>query len=158
MLRTPMLLFGLSLIALPAAALAQGDGAAAPAGHTVVMAADVAFEPLEVPGFDTGMELAVLYGDPMGASGLYAIRLHFPDGYRFPAHWHPKSENLTVLSGTLLLGMGTGEDPAAITEYAPGSFLHIPAENVHYGGATGETVIQLHGEAPFQINLANQGT
>jgi quercetin dioxygenase-like cupin family protein len=94
----------------------------------------------------------------MGASGPYVVRLAFPDGYRFPAHWHPQAENVTVLNGTLLLGMGAEEDPAAMTEYPPGSYLHIPAENVHYGGAKGETVLQLNGEAPFEINLANQGT
>ncbi|HEY7574296.1 MAG TPA: cupin domain-containing protein, partial [Thermoanaerobaculia bacterium] len=131
MLRTQALLFLLSSIALPMAAFAQGDTtAAAPETHVVVMAADVAYQPLEVPGFDPGMRLAVLHGDPMGASGPYVVRLAFPDGYRFPAHWHPQAENVTVLNGTLLLGMGAEEDPAAMTEYPPGSYLYLPAENV----------------------------
>jgi quercetin dioxygenase-like cupin family protein len=159
MIRIPTLLSCLALVALPGAVLAQGDvPAAVPAGHTIVMPADVAFAPIEVPGFDTGMQIAVLQGDPMGASGAYTARLSFPDGYRFPAHWHPMVENMTVLNGTILLGMGAEEDPAAMTEYAPGSFIQFPAEGVHYGGATGLTVIQLHGEAPFQINLANPGS
>src|SRR5207244_1203865 len=45
-------------------------------------------------GFDPGMKLAVLEGDP-GAKGPYVIRLQFPAGYRFPVHWHPGIENLT---------------------------------------------------------------
>ena len=29
-----------------------------------------------------------------------------PAGYKIPAHWHPTDEQVTVLSGTLALGMG----------------------------------------------------
>src|SRR5437588_6913201 len=53
------------------------------------------------PGFDPGMKLAVLHGDP-GKSGSYTIRLQLPAGYKFPLHWHPSAENLTVVSGTFL--------------------------------------------------------
>jgi len=35
------------------------------------------------PGFDPGMKLAVLSGDP-GAKGPYVVRLQFPAGYSFP--------------------------------------------------------------------------
>lgn len=149
----------LSTLVFPTAILAQ-DGAGAAdemAGHTIVTADAVAFSPLEVPGFDPGLELAVLHGDPMGEAGTYTIRLRFPDGYRFPSHWHPNAENLTVLRGSFQLGMGTDEDPSAMQTYAPGSFLHIPAESPHFGAVTGSTEIQLHGEAPFEIMLANTG-
>ena len=149
----------LSTLALPTAILAQ-DGAEAAdemAGHTIVTADAVAYSPLEVPGFDPGLELAVLHGDPMGEAGAYTIRLRFSDGYRFPSHWHPNAENLTVLRGSFQLGMGTEEDPSGMQTYAPGSFLRIPAESPHFGAVTGSTEIQLHGEAPFEIVLANTG-
>lgn len=126
-----------------------------PAEHAIVPSSDVAFEPIEVTGFDSGMEIAVIHGDPMGEAGDYTLRLAFPDGYRFPPHWHPKAEHVTVLEGTFLLGMGEMTDESAIVEYEPGAFLYIPAEDSHFGGATGRTVIQLHGEAPFEINLTN---
>ena len=44
-------------------------------------------------------------------------------------------------------------DEAEIVTYAPGSFLYIPKEDPHYGGAEEETVIQLHGMNPFKIIL-----
>lgn len=141
---------------MPAAAVAQpSDVAAEPAEHDITPAAEIAFEPIEVPGFDSGMNIAVIHGDPMGGSGDYTIRLSFPDGYRFPSHYHPKAEHVTVLEGTFLLAMGdtTGDD-STLTEYSPGAFLYIPPEDAHYGGATGKTVIQLHGEAPFEIILS----
>jgi quercetin dioxygenase-like cupin family protein len=146
--------------ALPAAAFGQDamEGAGEMESHAFLGDDAITFEPLEVPGFDPGIGLAVLRGNPMGEAGNYTIRLSFPDGYRFPAHYHPRSENLTVLSGTFLIAMGTDENPDAMEEYAPGAFLYFPPEQPHYGGAEGETVIQLHGEAPFEIILANTGT
>ena len=145
-----------TLVTSPALALAQdGQAEGAKDAHKIVRSDEVTFEPIEVPGFDSGMEIAVLYGDPGAEDGNYTIRLRFPDGYRFPAHYHPVAENLTVLSGTFLLAMGDDENWDVLKTYAPGAYLYIPPENPHYGGATGETVIQLHGRAPFQILLVN---
>ena len=107
---------------------------------------------LVVEGFDPGLKLAVIHGDPSG-TGDYTVRLQFPDGYRFPGHWHPNAEHLTVLSGSFILGMGTTVNAAGEKTYAPGDFLYIPAKQPHFGGVKGATVIQLHGIGPFTINL-----
>jgi quercetin dioxygenase-like cupin family protein len=105
-------------------------------------------------GFDPGMKLAVMHGDP-GKKGDYVVRLMFPAGYRFPVHWHPTAEHLTVVSGTFQLGMGNAADWNALKSYAPGDFLYIPARHAHFGGNTAQvaSVIQLHGEGPFQVML-----
>jgi ketosteroid isomerase-like protein/quercetin dioxygenase-like cupin family protein len=110
------------------------------------------WDDLKVTGFDPGAKIAVVHGDPAG-TGDYTIRLTFPDGYRFPVHWHPKAEHLTVVSGSFLLGMGTKVDEKALKTYSPGDFLYLPAKNTHFGGAKGVTVVQLHGIGPFAINL-----
>ncbi len=104
------------------------------------------------PGFDPGMKLAVLEGDP-GVKGHYVVRLMFPAGYRFPVHWHPGIENLTVVSGPFQLAMGNTADWNALKTYGPGDFLYIPPKHAHFGGsaASGASVIQLHGEGPFQV-------
>ncbi|MEX2110757.1 MAG: cupin domain-containing protein [Gemmatimonadaceae bacterium] len=107
---------------------------------------------LVVEGFNPGAKISVLNGDP-AAAGPYTLRLRFPDGYEFPVHWHPGVENLTVLSGTFLLSMGNTADRTAQRAYGPGDYLYIPARMSHFGGARGETVIQLHGIGPFAINL-----
>ena len=149
----------LALVLVPATLLAQGEAApAAPPGHTIVMADQVPFAPFEVPGFAPGIELAVLNGDPSAETGSYTLRLRFPDGYRFPSHYHPKAENVTVLSGSFRLAMGTDEDPSDEQTYGPGSYLYIPPESPHYGSVSGSTVVQLHGDGPFQVILANTGT
>lgn len=109
---------------------------------------------LSVPGFPPGMKIAALHGDPAG-KGDYTIRLRFPDGYQFPAHYHPNAEHLSVLQGTFLFAMGERADRSAQKMYGPGDFLYIPPKHPHHGGARGETVIQLHGEGPFEIKLVN---
>lgn len=62
---------------------------------------------------------------------------------------------MTVLSGTFMLGMGAKADDSKLATYRPGAFLYIPGKMPHFGGAKGATVIQLHGQAPFKIELAN---
>lgn len=151
MLRPTVLAFAL----MPVAAAAQTG-----AGHgTMKVTSPAALQWVDpkIPGFAPGMMLAAIDGDPAVADQPYTLRLKFPDGYRFPAHWHPKAENLTVLTGTFLLAVGEKEG-GALTSYSAGSFLWIPPNSAHYGGATGETVIQLHGVGPFEIKLVKPAT
>ena len=105
-------------------------------------------------GFDPGMKLAVLSGDP-AKPAPYVVRLSFPAGYKFPVHWHPGIENLTVVSGPFQLAMGNTADWSALKTYAPGDYIYIPPRHAHFGGsaATGPSVIQLHGVGPFLLNL-----
>lgn len=63
------------------------------------------------------------------------------------------AENLTVLSGTFMLGMGEKPDTSKLATYRPGAFLYMPGKMAHFGGAKGATIIQLHGQAPFKIEL-----
>lgn len=118
------------------------------------LASGLVWNDLVVPGFAAGTKVTAIAGDPSVADQPYTLRLKFPDGYRFPAHWHPKVENLTVLSGTFLLSMGEKEG-GPYTQYAPGDYLFIPPTMPHSGGASGETIIQLHGMGPFEIKLVN---
>lgn len=142
----------------PGTALGQDDTPGSePAAHAFTADSGIEYAPIEVPGFDSGMRIAAIHGDP-AATGDYTIRLAFPDGYRFPSHWHPNAEHVTVLEGTFLLAMDTGGEPAEPDRYAPGDFLYIPGEHPHYGGAEGETVIQLHGMGPFEIILTEAGS
>jgi quercetin dioxygenase-like cupin family protein len=109
---------------------------------------------ISVPGFAPGLKIAVLAGNPDKAGDAYTLRLRFPDGYSFPAHWHPNAENLTVVSGTFYLGMGSKAVAGAAKRHVAGDFLFIPGHMPHFGEVRGETVVQLHGTGPFQIMLA----
>src|ERR1041384_1667291 len=57
------------------------------------------------PSLPKGAQIAVLEGDP-GKEGPFVFRVKVPDGYRIPPHTHPKTERVTVISGTFNIGMG----------------------------------------------------
>ena len=102
-----------------------------------------------------GAQLAVLEGDPMAASGDYTVRLKMPAGYKIAPHWHPKRENVTVLSGTLKVGMGDKFEESSMMGFPTGSFAFLDPDMHHYVQASGETVVQIHGQAPVQFNYVN---
>jgi quercetin dioxygenase-like cupin family protein len=141
------------LLSLAVATLSVSQARAQGDMQATVLPMAVKFAPLDIPGFKPGTKIAVIHGDPNAASGDYVVRLQFPAGYTFPAHWHPGVENVTVLSGTLRLGMGDRYTAAKLQSYPAGSFLYMPVKMSHFGGTRGVTVIQLHGQAPFKIEL-----
>ena len=98
--------------------------------------------------------MAVLDGDP-NKEGPFTIRLQSPDGYKVAPHTHPTTERITVISGTFHLGMGDNFDEGAGREMGAGSFGVMPAGMKHFAWVTGDTVIQVHGEGPFQIKYVN---
>lgn len=102
-----------------------------------------------------GAQLAVLEGNPMASSGDYTIRLKMPAGYRIAPHWHPKRENVTVISGTFKVGMGDRFDESNMGTFPAGSFAYLDPNMHHYAMATDEVIVQIHGIAPVQFNYVN---
>lgn len=105
------------------------------------------------PDLPKGAQFGVLHGDPTKA-GTFTVRLKLPDGYKIPAHWHGKDEELTILSGALQMYMGdtmTGE-PHILDA---GSYHFLPAKSRHVAQAKGETIVQLSGAGPFDIHYIN---
>ena len=149
---TNLALAGAALALTVPTSVTVAQQTATPPMHAMA-AADVAFSDIEVPGFTPGVKIAVLHGDASVPDKPYTVRLLFPDGYRFPAHWHPRAENVTVLEGTLHLAMGRAFDEAALKTYQVGDYLFIAGEHPHFGKVTGRTVLQLHGVGPFEIHV-----
>ena len=101
-----------------------------------------------------GAQIAVLEGDP-GKSEPFTLRLKLPNGYKIPPHTHPTTENITVLAGTFLAGMGNHFDESNMQAFGRDAFASIPAEHPHYAKARGETVVQVHGLGPFVLTYVN---
>ncbi|MFN2511473.1 MAG: cupin domain-containing protein [Pyrinomonadaceae bacterium] len=101
-----------------------------------------------------GSKFAVLEGDP-AKEGFFTMRLWLPDGFKIPAHWHPKVEHVTVISGTFNVGMGDKFDQAATRAMLAGAFGFWPADMKHFAWAKGDTVLQLHGTGPWMITYVN---
>jgi hypothetical protein len=106
------------------------------------------------PSLPKGAMIAVLSGDPF-KDGPYVVRLKLPENYRFPAHHHPTTENVTVLSGSFHAGMGDKFDADKGQTFVPGGFASMPAGMNHYAWATTETIVQVHGNGPFAIVYVN---
>ena len=101
-----------------------------------------------------GAKMAVLEGDPT-KEGPFVVRFQFPDGYHVASHTHPKTERVTVISGVLHLATGEALDRNSAKGLPAGSFGFWPAGMKHTAWAEGETIIQLHGIGPWQINYVN---
>jgi quercetin dioxygenase-like cupin family protein len=106
------------------------------------------------PVFEKGMSFSVVSGDP-GKPGLYVVRAKMPAGYKIAPHWHPTDEHVTVLSGTLALGMGEKFDKASMKDLPAGGYALLPADMRHFAMATTDTTIQVHGQGPFVLTYVN---
>jgi hypothetical protein len=129
-------------------------GHAGDTGHVVARPAAIKWGPAP-PSLPPGSQMGLLVGDPSKPGVPYVLRAKLPDGYKVPPHWHPSDENVTVLTGTLLVGKGEKLDPSTTEELPAGSFMRMPKTMRNFAIAKGETVIQLHGVGPFEINYVN---
>jgi anti-sigma factor ChrR (cupin superfamily) len=102
-----------------------------------------------------GCDLAAVSGDPNAEGTPYVVRLRCVDGAKIPAHWHPTDENVTVLKGTFLAGMGETFDETKLTTMNAGNFVTMPKEMRHFAMCKGETIVQVHGAGPFKVNWVN---
>lgn len=125
-----------------------------PAAQHVMVAPGAVTWSAGPPSLPPGAKVAVVSGDPTKAQS-YVIRAQMPAGYRIPPHWHPTVENLTVLSGTVSLGMGETFDQSAMKDLSAGGYTAIPAEMRHSFMAKTAATIQVHGTGPFAVNYVN---
>lgn len=130
---------------------------AAPAGaveHSLTTPAEVKWGD-GPPSLPPGAKMAVMYGDPGRPGGLFLGLLKVPAGYKIPAHWHPTDETVTVLSGTVQMGMGDKLDAKTAKSLPAGSMAVMPAKHNHYFIAKTAVTIQVSMLGPFEITYIN---
>jgi len=130
--------------------VATGVRAAGPA-PTIILPSAIKW--VAGTGVEKGTWSAVLYGDPTKKGSEYAMRLKLPDGAKFPSHVHGGAEQVTVVAGTLMVGLGKKFDASKLTALPTGSFAAIPANVPHYAAAKGETVLEIHGIGPESMTM-----
>ena len=101
------------------------------------------------PSLPAGAQMVILDGHP-GRPGPFAIRLKMPAGYKIPPHTHTVAERLTVISGTVHLGIGEKFEESAGRQLNAGDFAVIPPGVAHFAWSAAEAVLQIHSEGPFQ--------
>ena len=131
--------------------LSVGIAVAAPA-PTVVTPDKVTW--MTGTGPMAGAQIAILSGDPQKA-GPYTIRIKLPAGGSVPPHFHGDTENVTVLSGSLWVGLGDTVDQSKMMQLPAGSFVSIPQGVHHYAMAKEDTIVQVHGMGPFTVTAVS---
>jgi quercetin dioxygenase-like cupin family protein len=106
------------------------------------------------PSLPPGAKMAVLEGNP-AKEGAFLMRLQAPADYHIPPHTHPKTERVTVISGTMFLAMGDNLERSAARTLPAGTYAFWPAGMKHTAWFDAGTVIQIHGIGPWQINYVN---
>ena len=142
-------LLSVALVFSSVALVARAAGA-----PTIVLSNQEKYAPAPAP-YPAGSSMAVLSGDPSKAGSQYTVRLKLPDTARIGAHTHGDTEDVTVVSGTLMVAVGTTFDATHMLALGPGSFVSIPAGTPHFAVAKGETVVQVNGVGPASITLVH---
>ena len=157
--RTALVALLVSAAAVPAYAQPAKKPASQPAvnggAHAAPMvnASEMKWGPAP-PAFNAGAQMAVVDGDP-SKPGPFVVRVKFPAGFKVMPHWHPTDESVTVISGTLVAGMGEKWDDAATKTFTAGAFARMPKKMPHYVQAKEDTTVQVHGTGPFTLTYVN---
>jgi len=96
-----------------------------------------------------GAQMAVIEGDPK-KPGPLILRLRFPADFSVPPHWHLAAERFTVLSGSMLEGIGEDGDMSKAKLLTAGSVGIFRAKTPHYVFTKEPIVLQVHTAGPLQ--------
>jgi quercetin dioxygenase-like cupin family protein len=118
---------------------------AAAAAPTIVTPDNAKWQP--VPQFK-GWQMAVIVGNPSTAGAYYAYLLKAPAGGTAMPHFHGKTENVTVISGTGMFGLGDTVNVSKMMTLGPGTVISIPAGTHHYAMAKTVLVLEISGIGP----------
>jgi len=140
-------LIPVALIALAGSALAQ---------DSVTMVNPDALAWKDNPNIPKGGQVAVLVGDPTKAGSVVVQRVKLPANYKVPPHTHPYAETVTVISGSVGLGMGEKFDATKGEMAKAGALFANPAKHAHYVWTGSEgAIIQVQFIGPGGIDYIN---
>lgn len=155
--------FCTSLLLFPFSSSEQESKAKTPAAvpkptMTMTSADDLKWGPIPTdliegqPSVEMGgtLDAAVISGDPH-KPGPYVLRGKCTDGTKIAPHYHPLTENVTVLQGAVSVGMGRKWDDAKMKAMSAGGFGVFPGHMPHFAACVGDTIFQVHGYGPFKL-------
>jgi hypothetical protein len=106
-------------------------------------------------GLPTGARYAVVSGDPTKA-GPFTVRIDMPPDYTVRPHFHPASEEVRLLEGTLHLGHGKKFDPGAFKEVTADQPVTIAAKEPHFVHAASRVVVEVQSTGPYAITYIDR--
>jgi hypothetical protein len=135
--------------AIPPSVSAQ-SGSHTEGSHRMLSPGDLTW--VDVPSLPPGAKLAVIEG-PLNEAVPFTFRLQFSANYQIPAHWHPAVERVTVISGTVNMGIGDKLDRQKTKPLGPGSMAIMQPKTNHFLWTKEETVVQLNGTGPGPLRM-----
>jgi hypothetical protein len=96
-----------------------------------------------------------VWGNPDVPGMPFVIRIHNDAGYIVLPHTHPEDEHIVVVKGNWSLAMGARFSRAALEPLEVGSYGFVPRKMAHYGRATTDLTIQVHGIGPFSTDFVD---
>jgi quercetin dioxygenase-like cupin family protein len=101
-----------------------------------------------------GVKIAVIEG-PLNQAVPIMFRLKFPPNFKVPPHWHPGVEHITIISGTLHMGIGSVFDTSKTRPLTAGSVSIMQPGTHHFVWTNEETIGQVHSIGPWSVNYVN---
>ena len=142
-------IFGVLCMKVPSV---WAEGSVHKGAHAMVTPADLNW--VEVPSLPPGAKLAVIEG-PLNEPVAVTFRISFPANYKLPAHWHPAIEHVTVISGTIHMGVGDKLDAKESELLSVGSVAIMQPKTNHFLWTKEEAIVQVHGIGPWGITYVN---
>jgi quercetin dioxygenase-like cupin family protein len=128
------------------------DACAQPSGkHVVLQPSELTWN--DLPSLP-GVKIAVIEG-PLNETVPIMFRLKFPANYKVMPHRHPGIEHITVISGTLNMGMGDTFDASKTHALTLGSVAIMPPGTSHFVWTSEETIGQVHSTGPWSVTYVN---
>lgn len=142
----------LGIMSVGAPSIAAQSGGHTEGGHTMLSPGDLKW--VDVPSLPPGAKLAVIEG-PLNEAVPFTFRLRLPANYQIPAHWHTAVERVTVISGTVNMGIGDKLERSKTKPLGPGSMAIMQPKTNHFLWTKEETVVQLNGTGPWVITYVS---
>jgi quercetin dioxygenase-like cupin family protein len=101
-----------------------------------------------------GVKIAIIEG-ALDQQVPIMFRLKFPADFKVPPHWHPGVEHITIISGTLHMGIGNVFDTSKTRALKAGSISIMQPGTHHYVWTSEETIGQVHSIGPWAVNYVN---
>ena len=139
-------------LALSLTYLGASSAAAQAPTHTMVAPGDLKWA--DVPSLPAGAKLAVIEG-PLNEAVPFTMRIQLPANYQIPAHSHPAIEHVTVISGTINMGLGDKLDRSKTKALSVGGVAIMQPKTNHFLWTAQAAVVQVHGVGPWAINYVN---
>lgn len=93
-----------------------------------------------------GAQVAVLHGQPY--TGGFAVRMKRPAGHFEKPHRHESDEHVSILSGTLHIGVGAGSNRTSASAFRAGGYVVIPSGTLHHSWTEGALLADIHWTGP----------